>query len=146
MNNTKHYFFFFFVLLTSLSLRAQDGSLFDTFNNEQFKKSTGIIYGHTCGIAGTPPAYRKKLQDLIAEKDTETLLEWLDAMIPELQVYAAEGIYTLMSQGVDFDKEVYKTLRKLESRNDKISTCSGCILQTMRMDDLVGMIRIEAGF
>ena len=66
-----------------------------TYNDKVNPKElflTSIVYGASCGIAGTPPEYQDKLMVLLRAKDYKTLLSWLRSPNTEKQLYALIGL------------------------------------------------------
>lgn len=104
---------------------------------------TEITYGNHCGIAGTAPEYRVKLEELIAQKDTAQLVQWLKSATIEIQLYAIDGILTLKDEGVNFNPEVYELIDSIEKKEGTAFTCSGCIHWNEPINEIVIKIKKE---
>ncbi|KOY87054.1 hypothetical protein AD998_13690 [bacterium 336/3] len=93
--------------------------------NDFFK--TNIVYGYSCGYAGTKTEYGIKQSKLIELKNTEELEQWLASPIPEIQVYAVAGFYKLKQQGYQPTPKQLSLIKLIKSKKGTINTCHGCI-------------------
>lgn len=86
-----------------------------------------IVYGHNCGIVGTQPDSREKIEEYIKESNIEEINKWLNSPNVELQVYACEALYRLKENQISLDKLQLDMIMKIINKKGKIRTCSGCI-------------------
>jgi hypothetical protein len=104
---------------------------------------TDIIYGRQCGFAEQDPAYREKLNKLIATNNKKEISKWMKSATAELQLYAIEGIYALEKKGVQFDPSVLALLPIIEKKEGTVHTCAGCVSHNKPIQETVNEIRKE---
>jgi len=102
---------------------------------------TNIVYGKLCGFIGKEPNYRIKLKQLLEDKDTKTLIQWLKSTTVEIQLYAIEGILTLKKAGLKFDKAVLDLINIIEKKKGTAYTCDGCMHWNDPISDIVKRIK-----
>ena len=68
-----------------------------------------------------------KLEKLIKSKDSKNLVKWLKSTVPEIQLYAIDGILTLKKQGIVFNKDVLKLVDVISKKKGEVYTCNRCI-------------------
>jgi hypothetical protein len=98
------------------------------------------IYGKWCGVAGSPPAMRKELDTLLADKNQEVLTNWLKSPNVEKQVYAIDGFYQLKQNGYKQTGEQQKLIDVIKKKKGQINTCSGCFYESSWIDSTVTSI------
>ncbi len=90
-----------------------------------FDKS--VVYGHNCGIVGTQPEPREKIEEFIRTNDIAKINEWLQSPTVELQVYACEALFRMKENGFSLGKEQMRMIMEIINKNGEIRVCGGCI-------------------
>ena len=113
-----------------------------------FKLSTalsaggGKTYGSYCGIAGQHPPMRIAVEELIAEEDLETLVEWLNSPNLVVQTYAAEAFIRLSGK-LDISGEIMDDVDIIRNKEENIATCRGCIYDKLTIKECLAGIEPE---
>jgi len=88
---------------------------------------TSIVYGNSCGIAGTSKEYQERLSSLIQRRDLSTLSSWLWSPNIEKQLYAIKGLKTMEKFGYQLTAKDSRIIKLISQKNGLINICSGCI-------------------
>ncbi|RTQ49777.1 hypothetical protein EJV47_13290 [Hymenobacter gummosus] len=84
-------------------------------------------YGAGCSLSGSGPRERRTVRELVARRDTATLLrDWLRSATAEKQVYGVEGFYQLRQQGLRLTPGQLRLILFIKRKRGRINTCSGC--------------------
>ena len=116
----------------------------ETYKTElDFKQlfETKIVYGDKCRIVGMNTIFRTKLNKLVKEKDTETLIKWLKSPTTEIQLYAIDGILELKNKGREFDKKIDVLITIVENKKGSANICSGCNYWNRNITEIVTQIK-----
>jgi len=128
-------------MFSSHSISAQLSPLKDL---SKTLKYGGKTYGSYCGFAGQHPPTRIAVEALIADRDIDELSSWLRSPNLVVQTYAAEAFIRLSADKevifADADLTLVETIRV---KKDKISTCTGCILESLTIEECLS--KIEPG-
>ncbi|OJU73873.1 MAG: hypothetical protein BGO09_00535 [Bacteroidetes bacterium 47-18] len=87
-----------------------------------------FIYGNDCGMSGALWPERIIIEEAIKTSDTSMLNQWLSSPYYEKKVYAYEALKRLENKGLTLSVSQSRVLRMLESCNEKIKICGGCIV------------------
>lgn len=101
--------------------------LYDANLNENDLFLEDIVYGERCGRALVTPKEKGLIDDFVANKDTTSLLKWLQSPNSEKQVYAVNGFYELRKTGRVLTKQEEKIIAFIIHKKGNIHICSGCI-------------------
>lgn len=85
------------------------------------------IYGDGCSFDGSPPKEAQMMYQFVKTKNKKELINWLKSIDPEIQTYAAEGIYYLRKKGIKLNSEEKRIYNLAKSKDRVIITCRGCI-------------------
>lgn len=86
-----------------------------------------IEYGGQCGIAGLYNPYYKTVMDSLVENyHVLELDEWLRSPVTELQAFAVEGFYSLVSSGYQLTSKQKQMITQIKSKRGTMNMCSGC--------------------
>lgn len=96
-----------------------------------------IVYGASCGFAGSDPEYRVALNTLVKERDLYALKQWLSSAHAELQLYAIEGILILKQRGMEVDERTLNLIDEVGKKEGNAYTCSGCFYSPERISKIV---------
>ncbi len=103
--------------------------------------TTDLAYGKACGLIGGAPPYRIKLDELIAQRDTATLYQWLRSPAVELQLYAIDGFYQLHHKGLFMRSNVRRLIAVVAQKRGEAYQCGGCIYMRLPIRLLVARIK-----
>lgn len=113
------------ILYDSLKKSFKDVFKADFNENELFL--TDIVYGEDCGIFGSNPKAREKVNTWVVFNNKEELLNWLKSTNTEKQIYAVDGLFQLRQKGTTFTEEELKIINSILNKKGTIQTCSGCL-------------------
>jgi hypothetical protein len=85
-----------------------------------------IVYGSSCGIAGTDPEYMEHLDRLLQYNHIDTVRQWLQSANAEKQLYALLGYRKLMTHDYDLTVEEHRLIPIVEKKKGTVLNCSGC--------------------
>ncbi len=86
-----------------------------------------FIYGKECGMNGLQSPERLSIEEAVKAADTAMLNQWLSSPYYEKKVYAYEALKRPEANGLTLSDRQRMILRMLESCNERIQVCSGCI-------------------
>ena len=91
------------------------------------------VYGSGCGYAGTDPAPRVQVEELIQRNDTATIYTWLNSKETGLQAYGAEAVVRLKRKGMVISSTKLLKVEALLISKAQVQVCRGCIHMFMEL-------------
>ena len=85
-------------------------------------------FGYACGAGAQMPEEGQQMIELVENKDTRELTNWLNSVNPVRQAYAYLGFSLLLAQGTEIDVETTAQMNELKPSGFLIYSCSGCTL------------------
>lgn len=115
------------LLLAEINTRSI-GSLGKKINVNQLERSPNrSIFGLTCGGGAEMPDEGQRMLDLIIQKDTIELTNWIKSISPVKQAYSYLGFKLLQSKdSFKTPDEILNLMRELENSSRTIYSCYGC--------------------
>ncbi|HTE34226.1 MAG TPA: hypothetical protein VK666_27795 [Chryseolinea sp.] len=111
----------------------------DTLNHSDLFL-TSIVYGSHCGITGTNPEYRERLNLLLQDGGIDVIRHWLKSANAEKQLYALMGYRILKNQGYTLTEDEKRIISVVEQKKGTVYTCSGCIYMDEPFEGIVSQI------
>jgi hypothetical protein len=93
-------------------------------------------YGFHCGIDGVRTEGRLLLDEMVRQRDTVRLNQWLQSPLPGRQAYAVDGFYQLSKRGTWLSAQQKKRIAAVQSRDAALSFCVGCVYSIKRLKDV----------
>lgn len=97
-----------------------------------------LIYGTSCGYAGTTPPQRILMDSLVNKLDIITLERWLVSAHPEMQAYGVEGFYMLKQKGYKLSNKQQVLIRAIQNQQASfVNTCYGCLFESISIQEAI---------
>jgi len=116
-------------------MKAEFNKNFHKKLNERELFVTDVVYGRHCGEVGVNPDGREMVDSLVARKDKETLVKYLQFTNTEVQLYGYDGLTQLKDQGVQLTEREKRMMKLIASKSGAVNTCSGCLYMTNSIQD-----------
>lgn len=109
--------------------------------NEKELFLTNITFGNGCGAAAMYSKERMQLNELVAKKDKESILKWLQSTNTEKQMFAVEGFLKLMKSENKFSQKELDLFNNVTNKKGNVKVCRGCIYSTEEVSELIKEIK-----
>jgi hypothetical protein len=129
----------FFMYTDSVKMQRLSGSWEKTYGVKLKLSdfdSLDYDYGFRCGIEGARTGGRIMLDEMVRQRDTALLNQWLQSPLPGRQAYAVDGFYQLSKRGVWLSAQQKKGIAAVQSRDAAISFCAGDAYSIKRLKDV----------
>ena len=93
-------------------------------------------YGFRCGIDGVRLDGRLLLDEMVRQRDTIMLNQWLQSPLAGRQAYAVDGLYQLNKRGIWLSAQQKKRIKAIQSRDAAVNFCAGCNYSIKRLKDV----------
>jgi hypothetical protein len=93
-------------------------------------------YGFHCGIDGVRIDGRLLLDEMVRQRDTVMLNQWLQSPLPGRQAYAVDGFYQLNKRGITLSAQQKRRIKAVQSRDAALNFCAGCNFSIKRLKDV----------
>jgi hypothetical protein len=102
-------------------------TLGNEINLKHIERHQQSTFGYACYVSASMPHEGESMLGFVAKNDTTNLIDWLRSVNPVKQTYAYLGLKLLQSRtGIQLTNDIKECLRKVESSEASIFTCSGC--------------------
>lgn len=116
---------------------------FDSLNIIMLENTNRHIYGTECGIVGSLLDERVEMETHFINRDINFFNSWISNPSYELKLYAFEAFKRLEKTGIKLSLKHKVILQNLELDNSEVMICSGCIVEKMRIRDIIKTLKIE---
>jgi hypothetical protein len=86
------------------------------------------VFAFYCGDGSPLTDEGKQIQELVAEENTDELLQMLQSICVETQAYGVSGFKMLEINGYPIASDVSKIIKRIKERNSETIICGGCII------------------
>lgn len=93
-------------------------------------------YGFHCGIDGARTEGRLLLDEMVRQRDTVMLNQWLQSPLAGRQAYAVDGFYQLYKRGNWPSAQQRKRIEAVQSRDAALNFCAGADSSIKRLKDV----------
>jgi hypothetical protein len=93
-------------------------------------------YGFHCGIDGVRLDGRLLLDEMVRQRDTVMLNQWLQSPLAGRQAYAVDGFYQLSKRGIWLSTQQKKRIKAVQARDAALNFCTGCNYSIKRLKDV----------
>lgn len=111
----------------------------DTLSDYQILTDSTVkyLFGTGCGYGATPPKGRRSIDNLIRNKDYQTIKLVLDGLNNEGKIYAIEALLSLNSEKkIELSKADKDKMKAIIEQDLLIYRCQGCGISTITTIDL----------
>ena len=147
MKKSKTYIFLIIMIsVASCKTRSTNPTVDTTATYKTLDEiNDGQVYGSKCGIIGTDPILRTKSESFIIEMKIDSIKNWFnDSLNTIKQVYAAESLIRLFnSDSINLSTTEIKTIKDLKLSQKSILSCSGCVYNYKRIQELLFRFKLK---